>query len=104
MVNHATDFVYSHLITGTSVEETLAAKGSYEQVMNKYGHRVKSYHGDNSHFDSTELKHIATKLISHIHTVALEHITKTVLPKPRTKSLVMMEERSSSMLKGNGRM
>eukprot|EP00957_Ditylum_brightwellii_P099388 7570733-Ditylum_brightwellii.AAC.1 len=56
MVDHATRFVYSHLIKGTIVEETLAAKEAYERVLHEYGHRVKSYHGDNSRFDSSEFQ------------------------------------------------
>eukprot|EP00957_Ditylum_brightwellii_P002652 203839-Ditylum_brightwellii.AAC.1 len=56
MVDHATNFVYSHLIRGTTVEETLAAKKAYGRVLDEYGHRVKSYHGDNSRFDSSKFQ------------------------------------------------
>eukprot|EP00957_Ditylum_brightwellii_P142116 10827789-Ditylum_brightwellii.AAC.1 len=33
MVDHATDFIYSHLIRGTTVDKTLAAKHIYECLM-----------------------------------------------------------------------
>eukprot|EP00957_Ditylum_brightwellii_P180070 13717171-Ditylum_brightwellii.AAC.1 len=48
MVDHTTNFFYSHLIKDTTMEETVAAKGVYERVLYEYGHTVKSYHGDNS--------------------------------------------------------
>eukprot|EP00957_Ditylum_brightwellii_P175164 13335951-Ditylum_brightwellii.AAC.1 len=61
MVDHATSFVYPHLIRGTTAEETLAAKEAYEQVLNEYEHRVKSYHGDNSRFDSSDFQESCKK-------------------------------------------
>eukprot|EP00957_Ditylum_brightwellii_P015548 1172627-Ditylum_brightwellii.AAC.1 len=54
MIDYYTDIVYSCLIRSTSMEETLAAKHAYERVMDQYGYRVHSYHGDNSRFDSKE--------------------------------------------------
>eukprot|EP00957_Ditylum_brightwellii_P003227 245655-Ditylum_brightwellii.AAC.1 len=56
MVDHATDFVYSHLIRGTTVDKALAAKHAYECLMSQFGHRVQSCHGDNSSFDSKEFQ------------------------------------------------
>eukprot|EP00957_Ditylum_brightwellii_P173990 13246785-Ditylum_brightwellii.AAC.1 len=56
MVDHAMSFVYSHLIRRTTVEETLSANEAYERVFHEYGHKVKSYHGDNSRFDSSEFQ------------------------------------------------
>eukprot|EP00957_Ditylum_brightwellii_P069297 5260972-Ditylum_brightwellii.AAC.1 len=48
MVDHATDFVYSHLIKGTTVDKTLTTKHAYEHLMSQFGHRVHSYYGNNS--------------------------------------------------------
>eukprot|EP00957_Ditylum_brightwellii_P013638 1028515-Ditylum_brightwellii.AAC.1 len=61
MVDHATSFVNSHLIRGTALEETMAVKEAYQRVLNKYGHRAKSYHGDNSRFDSSEFQESCKK-------------------------------------------
>eukprot|EP00957_Ditylum_brightwellii_P023560 1778306-Ditylum_brightwellii.AAC.1 len=56
MVDHASNFSYSHLIKGASNAETLSVKGAYERVMYSYGHKVKAYHGGNSRFDSQDSK------------------------------------------------
>eukprot|EP00957_Ditylum_brightwellii_P059169 4490277-Ditylum_brightwellii.AAC.1 len=56
MVDHASNFSYSHLIRGASNAETLSAKGTYERVMQSYGHKVEAYHGDKSKFDSQDFK------------------------------------------------
>eukprot|EP00957_Ditylum_brightwellii_P129314 9864781-Ditylum_brightwellii.AAC.1 len=56
MVDHASNFSYSHLIKGASNTKTLIAKGAYERVMHSYGHQVKAYHRDNSRFDSQDFK------------------------------------------------
>ena len=55
-VDQASNFSYSHLIRSTSNSEKLKAKDAYERVMGTYGHRVESYHADNSRFDSKEFK------------------------------------------------
>eukprot|EP00957_Ditylum_brightwellii_P114574 8736312-Ditylum_brightwellii.AAC.2 len=41
---------------GTTVKQTLAIKGAYERVLHEHGHKVKSYHGNNSRFDSSEFQ------------------------------------------------
>eukprot|EP00957_Ditylum_brightwellii_P059810 4540901-Ditylum_brightwellii.AAC.1 len=56
MVDHASNFSYSHLIKRAFNTETLSEKGDYERVMHSYGHKVKAYHGDNSRFDSQDFK------------------------------------------------
>eukprot|EP00957_Ditylum_brightwellii_P113151 8629446-Ditylum_brightwellii.AAC.1 len=57
MVDHASNYSYSHMIRGTTVEETVEAKHAYERLMMPYGHRVGSYYADNSRFDSKEFQH-----------------------------------------------
>eukprot|EP00957_Ditylum_brightwellii_P099262 7561059-Ditylum_brightwellii.AAC.1 len=39
MVDHASNFSYSHLIRGTSISETWVVKDTYEIVMHSYGHK-----------------------------------------------------------------
>eukprot|EP00957_Ditylum_brightwellii_P019930 1504288-Ditylum_brightwellii.AAC.1 len=56
MVDHASNFSYSHLIKRASNAEILSAKGAYERVMHSYGHKVKAYHGENSRFYSKDFK------------------------------------------------
>eukprot|EP00957_Ditylum_brightwellii_P096082 7320286-Ditylum_brightwellii.AAC.1 len=56
MMDHASNFSYSHLIRGASSAETLSAKDTYERVMHSYGHKVEAYHRDNSRFDSQDFK------------------------------------------------
>eukprot|EP00957_Ditylum_brightwellii_P164403 12516230-Ditylum_brightwellii.AAC.1 len=55
MIDHASNYIYSHFITGATNEQTVAAKLTYKRVMREYGHNVESYHGDNSRFDSEDL-------------------------------------------------
>eukprot|EP00957_Ditylum_brightwellii_P199690 15222567-Ditylum_brightwellii.AAC.1 len=56
MVDHTSNFCYFHLIRGTTNSETLTAKDDYERVLHSYGHKVESYHGNNSKFDTTQFK------------------------------------------------
>eukprot|EP00957_Ditylum_brightwellii_P109291 8336592-Ditylum_brightwellii.AAC.1 len=56
MVDHTTSFVYSHLIRGTTVKDTLAAKEAYDRVFHEHGHKTRSCHGDNSQFNSSEFQ------------------------------------------------
>lgn len=58
IVDHATNFAYSHLVWGTTNAATVEAKDVYERVMHLYGHWVESYHADNSRFDSKKFKHL----------------------------------------------
>eukprot|EP00957_Ditylum_brightwellii_P032801 2486754-Ditylum_brightwellii.AAC.1 len=39
MVDHASNFSYSHMIKRVSNAETLSAKDAYERVMHSYGHK-----------------------------------------------------------------
>ena len=50
-VDHMSDFMYNHLITGITSMETLKSKQAYERVANSYGVQVKSYHADNLRFN-----------------------------------------------------
>ena len=50
-VDHYSDFIYNHLINGTSSLETLASKIAYERVANTYGVKIKAYHADNLRFN-----------------------------------------------------
>eukprot|EP00957_Ditylum_brightwellii_P105812 8069431-Ditylum_brightwellii.AAC.2 len=54
MVNHASNYSYSHFITGATNEQTVAVKLAYERVMREYGHNAEFYHGDSSRFDSED--------------------------------------------------
>eukprot|EP00957_Ditylum_brightwellii_P041570 3148488-Ditylum_brightwellii.AAC.1 len=57
MVDHASDFSYSHMVKCTSNEEAVQAKDANERFMSAYGHRVEAYHGDNSRFDSKDFQY-----------------------------------------------
>ena len=50
-VDHYSDFIHNHLITGTSSSETYESKKAYERVAATYGVKIKSYHGDNLRFN-----------------------------------------------------
>eukprot|EP00957_Ditylum_brightwellii_P155861 11864960-Ditylum_brightwellii.AAC.1 len=56
MVDHAIDFVYCHLIRGTTVDNILAVKHAYDCLVSQFDHRGHSYNQDNSRFDSKELE------------------------------------------------
>ena len=55
-VDHFSDFVYNHLIHGTTSAETLGAKQAYERVAGHYGVQIKAFHADNSRFDDKAFK------------------------------------------------
>ena len=50
-VDHATDFIYNHLIKTTSSDETLASKFAYERLSRSYGVTIGAYDTDNSRFN-----------------------------------------------------
>eukprot|EP00957_Ditylum_brightwellii_P121667 9278257-Ditylum_brightwellii.AAC.1 len=56
MVDHASNFNYSHMISGTTIKETVEAKVAYERALHNYGHKVEAYHGDNRRLDSADFQ------------------------------------------------
>ena len=55
-MDHHSDFLYNHLITGTTSQATLEAKQAYERVAAAHGVRIKSYHADNLRFNDNNFK------------------------------------------------
>ena len=53
-VDHATDFIYAHLLRGISSQETLDAKCGYERTANAHGVTVGGYHADNLRFNDNK--------------------------------------------------
>ena len=54
--DHYSDFVYNHLITGTTSIATLESKQAYERVAASYGVSIKAYHADNLRFNDNNFK------------------------------------------------
>ena len=54
--DHFSDFIYNHLISGTTSLETLQSKQAYERIAKSYGIQVKSYRADNLRFDDLNFK------------------------------------------------
>ena len=50
-VDHFSDYIYNHLITGTTSQETLDSKIAYERIAKTYGVNIKTYHADNLRFN-----------------------------------------------------
>ena len=50
-VNHFSQYCHIHLMISTSDEKTMNAKWAYERALKNFGHRVHSYHADNSRFN-----------------------------------------------------
>jgi hypothetical protein len=50
--DHASDFVYVHLMRNFTLEETLLAKRAYEKILKQAGRTAKHYHADNGHFSN----------------------------------------------------
>ena len=48
--DHASNFVYVHLIRNFTLEETLLAKRAYEKILKQAGRTAKHYHADNGCF------------------------------------------------------
>ena len=55
-VDHFSDFIYSHLIQGTTSADTLNSKHGYEREAAAHGVKVKSYHADNLRFNDNNFK------------------------------------------------
>ncbi|KAL7496856.1 hypothetical protein ACHAWT_005049 [Skeletonema menzelii] len=49
-VDHVTDYVYCHLMSALSLEETLLAKLAYEKLLAQMGHKAKHFRADNGRF------------------------------------------------------
>ena len=50
IVDHASDYVYCHLMKNLTLEDTLMAKRVWEKIMAQAGRTVKHYHADNGRF------------------------------------------------------
>jgi len=50
-VDHYSDFVYNHLITGTTSIATIESNQAYERVVATYGVKIKAYYTDNLRFN-----------------------------------------------------
>ena len=50
-VDHYSDFVFNHLITGTTSQATFEAKQAYEREAASFDVKIKSYHADNLRFN-----------------------------------------------------
>eukprot|EP00957_Ditylum_brightwellii_P144159 10983950-Ditylum_brightwellii.AAC.1 len=101
MVDHASNFSYSHLSRGASNAETLSAKGAYKRVTHAYSYNTEAYHGDNSRFDLQDFKDSCGKAqetysycevgAHHQNTIAeatnkrLSHRTRTILLHAKRK-------------------
>ena len=48
--NHYSDFVYNHLITGTTSIATLKSKQAYKIIAASYSVSIKAYYADNLQF------------------------------------------------------
>ena len=54
--DHHSDFLFNHLITGTTSLATLESKQAYERVAASYGVKIKSYHADNLRFNDSNFR------------------------------------------------
>ena len=50
-VNHHSDYIYNHLITGTTSQAILESKLAYERVAAAHGVQVEYYHAGNLCFN-----------------------------------------------------
>ena len=50
-VDHFSDYIYSHLIQGTTSSDTLKSKHGYEREAATFGVKIKLYHADNLRFN-----------------------------------------------------
>ena len=64
--DHFSDFIYNHLIEGTTSLETLQSKHAYERVSKAHDVTVKSYRADNLRFDDLNFKGDCIKQHQHI--------------------------------------
>ena len=61
-VDHFSDYLFNHLITGTTSEQTLSSKLAYERVAQQHDVRVKAYHADNLRFNDNNFRGECVKL------------------------------------------
>ena len=54
--DHFPGFTYTHLVQGTTMQETLQDKRAYEQVARSYGVTIEVYRADNLRFNDKEFK------------------------------------------------
>ena len=56
VVDHFSDYTYCHLMKDFTLEETLNAKKSWEQILFQAGHQAKHYHADNGRFADDDFR------------------------------------------------
>ena len=55
-VDHHSDFLFNHLITGTTSQATLEAKHAYERLAASFNVRIQAYHADNLRFNDNNFQ------------------------------------------------
>ena len=61
-VDHFSDYLFNHLITGTTNEQTLSSILAYERVAQQHDVRGKAYHADNLRFNDNNFRGECIKL------------------------------------------
>ena len=64
--DHHSDFLYNHLICGTTSEATLQSKHAYEQLARTHGVQIRSYHADNLRFNDVRFRTDCNKMGQHL--------------------------------------
>ena len=55
-VDHHSDFIFNHLITGTTSAQTIASKHAYERIAQQHQVKIKAYHADNLRFNDNTFR------------------------------------------------
>ena len=101
--DHFSDFIYNHLISGTTSLETLQSKHAYERIAKSYGIQVKSHRADNIRFDDLNFKGDFLKGgVRTLPIVELVLITRMLLLGQRSRKYHMVLETSFFMQCVNG--
>ena len=60
-IDHYSDFMYNHMIIGTTSQQTLDSKHAFEQIAKSHGVFVHPYRADDSRFNDNNFRGSCTK-------------------------------------------
>ena len=88
-VDHVTDYVYCHLMTALTLEETLLAKKAYEKLLAQFGHKAKHYRADNGRFADKGFMESISEANQSIDFCAVGHHGQNGIVENKNKMLTL---------------
>ena len=101
-VDHHSDYMYTHLITGTTSQATLESKLAYKRVASAHGVQAKAYHANNLRFNEKNFTGSCINEDQQLSYCGVLHTIKILWWNLRLRKHAMVAEQYSFMPNANG--